>query len=212
MDDHVDVSDKLIPSTFEEETNFLDSEAMLRLKLHYMTYYWQLRKEFLNYLEDFMTHDYLIGSTISTISKNNASYVSKISSPSILTENTEISKRSENSNAHNFYPKNFNYAFLPKLDFEGYRNDVKKRYEDDQNMLDVDEHQMPDHSRTFTKMIKLRGNEFSAANDERLQVLSPCIIWDGSIDRFEVLETMLKVIMEKLVKDTNLIQNFRLHT
>ena len=73
-----------------------------------------------------MTHDSLIGSTISNISKKSASCVSKISSPSILTENTEISKRSVKSDAHDFYPKNFDYAFLPKPDFEGYTNDVKK--------------------------------------------------------------------------------------
>ena len=114
-----------------------------------------------------MTHNSLIGSASSTISKKNESCVSKISSPSILTENTEISKRSAKPNTNDFYPKNFNHAFLPKPDFEGYRNDVKKRYEDDQNLLDVNEHQMPDHPSTFMKMIKGRENAMSAANDER---------------------------------------------
>ena len=53
-------------------------------------------------------------------------------------------------------------------------------------MLDVDEHQMPDHPSTLMKMIKRRANAMSAANDERRQVLNPCVIWDGSIDRLEV--------------------------
>jgi hypothetical protein len=52
-------------------------------------------------------------------------------------------------------------------------------------MLDVNEHQYPDHPITFMKMIKGRKNAMSAANDERLQVLNPRIIWDGSIYRFE---------------------------
>jgi hypothetical protein len=69
---------------------------------------------------------------------------------------------------------------------ESYRNDVKKRYEDDNNTLDVNEHQMPDHPSTFIKMIKGRANVISVANNERRQVLNPCVILDGSIDRFEV--------------------------
>jgi hypothetical protein len=43
---------------------------------------------------------------------------------------------------------------MPKLDFEGYRNDVKKTYEDEQYPLDVDEHQVPGHPSTFMKMVK----------------------------------------------------------
>ena len=139
-----------------------------------------------------MSHNSLIGSTISTRSKKNASYVSKISSPSILTENTEISKRSAKPNTNDFYPKNFNHTFLPKPDFEGYRNDVKKRYEDDQDLFDVNEHQIPDHPSTFMKMIKGRANAMSSANDERQQVLNPRVIWDGSIDRYEVFRNNVK--------------------
>ena len=93
LDENFGVQDTLIPTTFEEETNFLDSETMLRSKRHYMTHYWQLRKEFLKYFDESMTYDSLIGSKICSISKKNLSYVSKISAPSILTENTEISKR-----------------------------------------------------------------------------------------------------------------------
>ena len=36
------------------------------------------------------------------------------------------------------------------------------------------------------KMIKNRANAIATANDERRQVLNPHIIWDGSIDRFEI--------------------------
>jgi hypothetical protein len=46
-----------------------------------------------SYLEDFMIHDSLIGSTINIISKKDAFYF---------------------SNTHDFYPKNFNHAFFSK--------------------------------------------------------------------------------------------------
>jgi hypothetical protein len=65
---------------------------------------------------------------------------------------------------------------------------------------------------TFMKMIKGSANLMSAARNERRQSLNSRDIWDGTIDRFEVLEKMLKVIMRKLVQDTYLTQNFRLHT
>jgi hypothetical protein len=44
---------------------------------------------------------------------------------------------------------------MPKPDFEGYRNDVKKIYEEKQYLYHsgIDEHQMPDHPSTFMKMI-----------------------------------------------------------
>jgi hypothetical protein len=66
-------------------------------------------------------------------------------------------------------------------------------------MLDVNEHQMPDHPSTFVKMIKGRENATSTANYERRQVLNPRVIWDGSIDRSKISEIILKVIMDKLV-------------
>ena len=75
---------------------------------------------------------------------------------------------------------------MPKPDFEGYRNDIKKTYEDEKYPLDVDEDRMPDHPSTFMKMVKGRSQAISAANDERRQVLPSRFIWDGSIDRFEV--------------------------
>ena len=48
---------------------------------------------------------------------------------------------------------------------------------------------MPDHPSTFMKMVKGRSQAISAANDERRQVLPSRVIWDGSIDRFEVFRS-----------------------
>jgi hypothetical protein len=61
-----------------------------------------------------MTHDSLIGSTVCTISEEDVSCVSKMSSPSISTVYTEMSKRSPKSNVHDFYPKNQSYIFAKK--------------------------------------------------------------------------------------------------
>jgi hypothetical protein len=66
----------------------------------------------------------------------------------MLTVNTEMPNRSAISNTHDFYPKNFNHVYLLRLEFERYRNHIKNRYKDDKNMLDVNEHQVPDHART----------------------------------------------------------------
>jgi hypothetical protein len=52
----------------------------------------------------------------------------------------------------------------------------------------------------------------SAANNERRQILNPRVIWNGSIDRFEVLELILNFNMDKSVQDIYLKQNFKLHT
>jgi hypothetical protein len=43
LSNQADVPEKLIPSTFEEETSFLNEDNMLILKRLYATYYWQLR-------------------------------------------------------------------------------------------------------------------------------------------------------------------------
>jgi hypothetical protein len=118
---------------------------MSKLKEHYMAYYRQMRKDFLDYLEDFATEDSLIGST-STRSKKTLSCASKISSPSDVSEDTKVSKSSNKPNVQDFYPKHLNHAFMPKPDFDGYRNDVKKDYENDPYPLGVDEHQVPDHA------------------------------------------------------------------
>jgi hypothetical protein len=94
-----------------------------------MTFYWKVRKDFLDYIEDSMSHDSLIGSTISTRSKKNVSCASKISPPSVLSHDTKTSKGSEKDNPHDFYPKNFNHALLSKPDIEGYMNNAKKEFE-----------------------------------------------------------------------------------
>jgi hypothetical protein len=63
-----------------------------------MTFYWKVRKNFLDYIEDSMSHDSLIGSTISTRSKKSVSCASKISFPSVLSHDTKASKVSEKAN------------------------------------------------------------------------------------------------------------------
>jgi hypothetical protein len=59
-----------------------------------------------------MTHDSLIGFTISNVTMKDASCVSKMSSPSILIINTEMSKRSAMSDNYDFYSKHFIHAFF----------------------------------------------------------------------------------------------------
>jgi hypothetical protein len=81
-------------------------------------------------MKDSMFHDSFIESTISTRSKKNISCPSKISFPIVLSHDVKTSKVSEKDNTHDFYPKNFNYEFLPKPDFEGYRNNAKKEFEE----------------------------------------------------------------------------------
>jgi hypothetical protein len=90
-----------------------------------MTFYWKVRKDFLDYIEDSMSHDSLIGSTISTRYKKSVSFASKISSTSVLSHDTKTSKVSEKAKPHDIYPKNFNHASLPKSDCEGYSNNSK---------------------------------------------------------------------------------------
>jgi dynactin complex subunit len=120
------IAEHMIPTTFHEETEFLSDSNLNNLKRHYMTFYRKVRKNFLDYIEDSMSHDSLIGFTISTRSKKSVSCASKISSPSVLSHDPKTSQVSEKDNPHDFYPKNFNHAFLPKPDFEGYRNNSKK--------------------------------------------------------------------------------------
>jgi hypothetical protein len=57
-----------------------------------MTFYWKVCKDFLDYIEDSMSHDSLIGSTISTRSKKSISCASKMSSTSVLSHDTKASK------------------------------------------------------------------------------------------------------------------------
>jgi hypothetical protein len=111
------IAEHMIPTTFNEETEFLSDSNTNSLKRHYMKFYWKIRKDFLEYIEDSMSQNTLIGSTISTRSKKSVSCACKISSPSVLSHDTKASKVSEKANPHDFYPKSFNHAFLPKTDF-----------------------------------------------------------------------------------------------
>jgi hypothetical protein len=132
-----------------------------------MTFYWKVRKDFLDCIEDSMSHDSLIGSTISTRYKKSGSCASKISSPSVLSNDTKTSKVSEKDNPHDFYPKNLNHAYLPKTDFDGYRNNAKKEVEENKNHIgEIGEefHQEPDHPSTFMKMVKEITKTISAVN------------------------------------------------
>jgi hypothetical protein len=109
LEDYV-IAEHMFPTTFNEETEFLSDHNLKRLKSHYMTFYWKVRKDFLNNIEDSMSQDTLIGFTISTRSNKSVSCASKISSPSVLSHDTKASKVSEKDNPHDFYPKNFNHA------------------------------------------------------------------------------------------------------
>jgi hypothetical protein len=109
------IAEHMIPTTFNEETEFLSDSNTNSLKRHYMTFYWKVLKDFLDYIEESMPHDSLIGSTISTRSKKSVSYATKISSPSVLSHDTKTSKVSEKDNPHDFYLKNFNHVFYPNL-------------------------------------------------------------------------------------------------
>jgi hypothetical protein len=42
------------------------------------------------------------------------------------------------------------------------------------------------------KMVKERTRKMSAVNDERSQVLPSKVIWDGTIDRFEVFRNIVE--------------------
>jgi hypothetical protein len=99
------------------------------------------------------------------------------------------SKTSEYYSPLDFYPKNLNHAFMPRPDFEGYRQEVKKQYEarqDSPNLLDEDIHQMPINPSTFMSRIREKAIAKIAANDERRQVLNQRVTWYGSIDRFKI--------------------------
>jgi hypothetical protein len=77
LDEQTDVAKSLIPSTFEDETSFLDEDGMSKLKEYYMASYWKMRNHFVDYLKDLVAQDYLTGSTISTSSKKTVLYYSQ---------------------------------------------------------------------------------------------------------------------------------------
>jgi hypothetical protein len=120
------IAEHMIPTTFNEETEFLSVSNLNSLKRHYMTYYWKVRKDFLDYIEDSMSHDSLIGSAISTRSKKSVSCTTKISSPSVLSHDTKTSKVSEKDTPHDFYPKNFNHTFSPNLTLKDTRKMLRR--------------------------------------------------------------------------------------
>jgi hypothetical protein len=181
------IAEHMILTTFNEETEFLSDSNTNSLKRNYMTYYWKVRKDFLEHIEDSMSHDSLIGSTISTRSKKSVSCVGDISYPSVPShDKTKTSKVSEKYKPHDFHPNNFIHSFLLKPDFEGYRKNAKKELEENQNYVGEEFHREPKHPSTLMKMVKERRRTISPANDERRQVLPSKVIWDGTIDRFEV--------------------------
>jgi hypothetical protein len=51
---------------------------------------------------------------------------------------------------------------------------------------------MPDNPSTFMSRIREKAIGKIAANDEIRQVLNPRVIWDGSIDRFEIFRNNVK--------------------
>jgi hypothetical protein len=79
----------MTPTTFDEETESLSDSNLNSLKLHYMTSYWKLCKDFLDYIEDSMFHDSMIGCTISTRFKKSVSCAIKISFASVLSHDTK---------------------------------------------------------------------------------------------------------------------------
>jgi hypothetical protein len=63
------IAEHMIPTTLNEETEFLSDSNLNILKRHNTTINWKVRKDFLDYIEDSMSHGSFIGSTISTRSK-----------------------------------------------------------------------------------------------------------------------------------------------
>jgi hypothetical protein len=96
------IAEHVIPITFNEETEFLSDNNTNSLKLHYMTCHRKVREDFLDYIEDSMSQDSLIGFTISTRYKKSVSCASKISSTSVLSHDTKTSKVSEKDKPHDF--------------------------------------------------------------------------------------------------------------
>jgi hypothetical protein len=113
------IAEHMIPTTFNEETEFLSNSNTNSLKRHYMTFYWKVHKDFLDYIEDLMSQDSLIGSTISTRSRKSVSCASNISSPSVLSHDTKASKVSEEANPHDFVLRTSIMHFYPNLSLKG---------------------------------------------------------------------------------------------
>jgi hypothetical protein len=99
------IAGHMIPTTFNEMIEFLSDSNLDSLKRHYMTFYWKVRNDFLDYIEDSISHDSFIGSTISIRSKKIVSCASKISSPSVFSYDTKTSKVSETDNPNHIYSR-----------------------------------------------------------------------------------------------------------
>jgi hypothetical protein len=109
------IAEHMIQTIFNEETEFLCDSKLNSLKRQYMTFNWKVRKDFLHYIEDSMSHDSLIGSTISTRSKKSVSCASKISSTSVLSHDTKISKYQRKTTQMNFTLRTSIMHFYPNL-------------------------------------------------------------------------------------------------
>jgi hypothetical protein len=163
-----DIAEHMIPTTFNEATEILSDSNLNNLKRHYMIFCWNVRQDFLGYIEDSMYHDSLIGCTIIIRYKKSVSCASKTPSPGFLSHEIKTSKVSEKVKPHDFYPKNFNHVILPKTHFERYRNNAKSEFKENQNYIGDEEfYQEPDHPYTFMKIVMEITRTMSAVNDER---------------------------------------------
>jgi hypothetical protein len=98
---------------FNEGIEFLSDSNLNSLKRHYMTFYWKVRKDFLDYLEDSASHD----SLIDTRSKKSVSCASMTCSPIILSHDTKTSNVSEKDSPHDFILRTSIMHFYPNLTF-----------------------------------------------------------------------------------------------
>jgi hypothetical protein len=48
------IAEHMIPTTFDEKKKFLNDSNTNSLKRHYMTFYWKVHKDFIDYIEDSM--------------------------------------------------------------------------------------------------------------------------------------------------------------
>jgi hypothetical protein len=51
------IAEHMIPTSFNGETEFLSDSNTNSLKRHYMTFYWKVRKDFLDYIDCSMSND-----------------------------------------------------------------------------------------------------------------------------------------------------------
>jgi hypothetical protein len=51
------IAEHMILTTFNEETEFLSDSNLNSLNRHYMTIYWKAHKDFLDHIEDSISHD-----------------------------------------------------------------------------------------------------------------------------------------------------------